>query len=270
MDIFYFSGTGFTLDAAHRLAESLDEEVNLRPIVGLMREGVVSTDAEVVGLAVPMNAFGLPLVVRQFLKEFRFPKARYIFALVTRGGAPTRMHREIIRLLKRQGKELNAFQYSTNANTFETIIPMHKGDSTFLETPPQAIIDIAQFADQVNRRENRINLGYRRWFKEWILFPLMQAMGRATRFYGLEKDFYTDDQCAGCGQCEQTCLSGKIRMVDGKPVWQEEVACFQCLACLHLCSQRSIQVKKTKSPELGRIHHIEVKWSEIAQQKSTH
>ncbi|MGE5485854.1 MAG: 4Fe-4S dicluster domain-containing protein [Ignavibacteriales bacterium] len=47
--------------------------------------------------------------------------------------------------------------------------------------------------------------------------------------------FYSDQKCLGCGTCERVCLSGRVWMVDKKPVWDGKVRCYTCRACLNYC-----------------------------------
>jgi len=266
MDIFYYSGTGFTLAAARTFAGYIDEEVRLRPIVQLLREGRTSSGAEKIGLFMPMHAFGMPEAFIRFLGEFSFPHASFICALVTRGGSPTRMHLEIDRFLERQGKRLDAFQYVTTPNTFDIIFHVPE-EPAVLEAQKHAEEDIKQFARQVNRGEAGIRLGYRNRFHENITFPILRGLNRMTGYFNLQNSFYADDTCTGCGQCEQVCLSGKIRMEARRPVWEKSVSCQYCLACLHLCPVQAIQVKNSKTPVLGRIRHPDISWKEIAGEK---
>lgn len=269
IELYYYSGTGFTLKAARILEHELNEEVKLIPIINTMNKGITKSSAKKIGLLMPMHAFSLPLPYLQFLKTFTFQDANYIFSLVTRGGAPTRIHREIDRLLRKQGKKLNAFAYATTPNTFETIYDIHNGkiDEDVEEGKKLFESDILSFAELVNRNTSEIRLGYRSRFMEYILFPLMKKVSRITGYFKLSESFYADNTCTGCGQCEKTCLSGKIHLMDNCPVWQTEVKCQYCLACLHLCPQEAIQVTKTNSPNLGRIHHPEVTWKDIWAQK---
>ncbi|GAH26880.1 unnamed protein product [marine sediment metagenome] len=51
--------------------------------------------------------------------------------------------------------------------------------------------------------------------------------------------FYADSKCTGCGICEKVCLSQKIKMINKKPVWQKNVKCYLCYACLNYCPEQS-------------------------------
>jgi formate hydrogenlyase subunit 6/NADH:ubiquinone oxidoreductase subunit I len=56
-------------------------------------------------------------------------------------------------------------------------------------------------------------------------------------------------------------------------VWQKEVKCFGCFACLNYCPEQSIQVAstwylKSRTTENGRYHHPQVTANDIAAQKA--
>lgn len=98
-------------------------------------------------------------------------------------------------------------------------------------------------------------------------------LGMAYSEHDAAKDyFYSDSKCTGCGICEKVCLSGKIKVVDKKPVWQRDVTCFLCYACLNFCPARSIQIKsriymKSYTEENERYCHPYATADDIAEQK---
>jgi Pyruvate/2-oxoacid:ferredoxin oxidoreductase delta subunit len=62
-------------------------------------------------------------------------------------------------------------------------------------------------------------------------------------------------------------------MVSEKPVWQKEVDCYGCFACLNFCPEQSVQIKstwylKSHTNENGRYHHPEITAKDIAGQKT--
>ncbi len=267
IEIYYYSGTGYTLKAAKILTSTLNEEVKLIPIIGAMNTGQTLTKATKIGLLMPMHAFGMPKAFMQFLDVFKCPNASYIFSLVTRGGAPTNMHKHINKYLSKQGKSLSAFNYATTDNTFDTVMKIHTDDDVIL-AKKDFEKDIQDFAEVINDNSIRINQGYRDYFSEYVLFPAIRLLSSVTKYFNLEKDYYVDEKCNGCGQCEAMCLSNKIIMEDSNPNWQETIPCQFCFACLQLCPSNAVQVKKTKSCNLGRIHHSEVTCGDISAQKT--
>ncbi|HDR89308.1 MAG TPA: hypothetical protein ENN63_06730 [Bacteroidetes bacterium] len=106
------------------------------------------------------------------------------------------------------------------------------------------------------------------WFLfSHILYPLITQYFRKIRFSGMEKSFYADPACTGCGICEEICLSGKIKMKNGKPHWQSNIPCTYCFACIHFCPARAIQIKNRNTCQRGRYHHPSIKATDIMEQK---
>jgi len=84
--------------------------------------------------------------------------------------------------------------------------------------------------------------------------------------------FYADSKCTGCGICEKVCPSQKIRMDNHKPVWQRNINCYLCYACLNYCPSKAVQIysklwMKSYTNEKGRYPHPYATVKDIAQQK---
>lgn len=79
--------------------------------------------------------------------------------------------------------------------------------------------------------------------------------------------FYADSDCTSCGLCEKICLSKKIKMTDGKPVWQKNIQCYYCYACFNYCPVQSILIKDAYTEKNGRYHHPEISAMDVAKQK---
>ena len=97
-----------------------------------------------------------------------------------------------------------------------------------------------------------------------LFLPILNKM------YNVE--FYSDSKCTGCGTCEKVCLSGKVKIVNGKPVWQKDVQCFFCHACLNYCPEQAVQIKSTRffksyTEENERYSHPYATVDDIARQK---
>jgi ferredoxin len=84
---------------------------------------------------------------------------------------------------------------------------------------------------------------------------------------GSEIPYYADSSCTGCGTCEEVCPSNRIKVVDGKPVWQKEIQCYFCYACFNFCPTQSILVGKKYTLKDGRYSHPEITAQDIAGQK---
>ena len=53
------------------------------------------------------------------------------------------------------------------------------------------------------------------------------------------KDFYTTDDCIGCGKCAKLCPLNNITMEHSRPVWKND--CTHCMACIANCPTNAIE-----------------------------
>jgi len=282
-EIYYFSGTGNSLHVAKELQRRIPE-TSLVPVVSLLDEESIETHAETVGFVFPQYAGTMPKVVAKILKKFDPTSARYLFAIVTRGGTQCRAFSQVDKLLARKGRRLDSYFVLTMPSSSEPLVETFVDYITEeriarLESEMLQRLDSIQriiTAQKVNREEDLSGLDVpppdcikplMPFIK--ILGPILLPLGKlAERSFG----FYFDAKCTGCGLCERVCLAQKIKMVDERPVWQKQVECFGCFACLNYCPEQAVQVKstwylKSRTTENGRYHHPEITAKDIAGQK---
>ena len=89
---------------------------------------------------------------------------------------------------------------------------------------------------------------------------------------GARNYFTADENSIGCGTCEKVCLSGKVKMVNKKPVWDNKIKCYFCYACINYCPKEASQIKtkwymRSYTKEQGRYSHPYATAKEIAKQK---
>ncbi len=265
MQLYTFSGTGNSLHAARALAARFSD-ASIVPVLRALQAGKVQIRADVVALVFPIHALTFPWPVREFLERADFGSASYIFAVSTRE-CFSKVFDDIDKLLARQGKHLDAgFAFEMPQSyipVFETYSPE---ECARTEEGMREALDLIQ--GTVSARQN-----HRPKDPAW-LFPLSLIMTslvsvffRKLRFPNMERSFYADERCTGCGTCESVCPTGKIRLAEGKPVWQDSVRCAYCFACLHYCPAEAIQIRGRKTVEKGRYHHPAVRAADIAAQK---
>jgi len=80
----------------------------------------------------------------------------------------------------------------------------------------------------------------------------------------MDKSFWTDGKCNGCGVCANVCPCGNIVMTADRPVWQHR--CEQCLACIQWCPKEALQYGK-KTPAYPRYRHPEVRVADLVKAK---
>ncbi len=268
--IYYFSGTGNSWYVAKELKKRIPE-TELISIVSLLNKEIIEVSGKKVGFVFPIHLSMAPAPVMEFLRKLNLTSVEYIFAVATRAGSQHRAFVDLEKILKKEGKSLDSY-FTLN---------MASNDPKFEGWHQATAEEVAKLGSKVQNNLGSIqkivlNKGKSRE-KDTdfiisvpvfsLLSPLLPTL---NKFYNFE--FYSDSKCLGCGTCEKVCLSGKIKIIDEKSVWQDDVQCYFCNACLNYCPQKAVQIKSTRflrsyTPENGRYHHPEATADDIAGQK---
>jgi len=262
--LFYFTGTGNSLQVAKDLAEKLGS-AELRPIaqVMAMRKGdeSIPVSANRVGIICPVYAWGLPLIVRQFIQGLSLEKSAYIFGLVTYGGFPAATLKQIDHLLKQKGLWLSAgFGVRLPGN----YTPMYGATSEEKQEKlfSKAEIKLEQIAGII-REGKAAKIESNSFFVNLIFSDFIYKHG-ILQFSQGDSEFWVSEKCNGCGTCAKVCPVDDIEMQGGRPKWQHH--CQRCLACLHWCPEEAIEIGK-RTPGRKRYRHPEITVEDIIQQK---
>lgn len=265
IQIYYLSGTGNSLHVARELEKRLDG-VELIPIISVLKNQRSVTTAETIGLIFPIHNLSVPILVKRFLEKADLKSAKYIFAIATRFCSDA-VFSSIDEILKKQNKFLDAYFSVEMPCTYIPIFTLpSQSEIARMEKELLKRLDEIQkivLSKQTDReKDDRLVfvLGH-------ILYPLITAFMFTFRFPDMARSFYADSKCNGCGLCEKVCLSERIVMKDGKPVWLNSIDCVYCFACLHYCPVEAVQIKGRKTTIKGRYHHSEIKAADIVRQK---
>lgn len=237
--IFYFTGTGNSLQAAKNIAEyscekliSIAKEMNNQ--AGTCE--YVLGENEIIGFVFPVYAWSAPEMVLQFIKKLKFTNYNnnYVFAAATCGDNIGNTMKVIDRHLKEKGFGLNSGFSVRMPNNY---IIGFDVDSKELEKEKLLAAEgtLRNINKLINERKNGVFLiekGPVPFILTSVINPLFNSKGINTR------KFYVKDSCNRCGLCEKVCNTKTIK-VDKKPEWRKQ--CSQCLACIHICPVRAIQ-----------------------------
>jgi ferredoxin len=281
-EIYYFSGTGNSLHVARELQKRIPESI-LIPIISLLHYDTIKTNADTIGFIFPNFCLTIPIPIHEFLKKVDITSAQYIFAICTRGGSPSEAFGYINTILKKQGKKLNA-QLNINMPWNHPLgkenlpVNVNKDKIAKLESEMQKKLDLFYKIILANKEYDKKATDVIYKLPSWVnAFSLLipKSFNYKSHNYMYQKlvIFYSDSQCNGCGVCEKVCLSNKVKMIDKKPMWKEDVICYACFACINFCPQHSIQIRskfpiKSYTDVNGRYHHPEVTYKDIALQRS--
>jgi ferredoxin len=248
-DLFYYTGTGNSLWTARMLAKEMSD-AEIIPISNTSGNPIVSR-AEAIGMIFPVHIWGLPRRVIAFVDALEQNRSRYYFAVAVNAG-------QVAATLIQLKKRMQARGLSLSAG-FELVMPSNyipwggpgpeEGQIQRIEVARNKIGRIAAAAAE--REEGAIEKGplWQNIFFTGInrlSFPYVPTMDRS---------FWVDGKCNGCGICKKICPAGNIDLPGDRPAWRHH--CEQCLACIQWCQQEAIQFGK-KTPHYKRYHHPEI------------
>ncbi|MBN3038001.1 MAG: EFR1 family ferrodoxin [Candidatus Omnitrophica bacterium] len=250
--IYYFSGTGNSLKVARDLAGEL-REAKVIPISEAIKYKEVKPEEQRVGIVYPVYMWGMPLIVANFINKLKLDKDQYVFAVATYGGMPGNALSQTAKQLEKQGMCLSAgfgVRMPGNYTPLYGAVPAEKQQEMF-ECEKEKVKEIAKFiqaADKtkIEKSSFLINLIF-----SGIIYKL--GSGKMSQ---MDKSFWVNGKCTSCSICEQVCPVDNIKMVDGKPQWQNR--CEQCMACLQWCPVEAIQYGK-KTINRKRYRHPEAR-----------
>jgi ferredoxin len=262
--IYYFSGTGNTLQIARRLKDRL-AGAEILPVIPILKGESVIPETESVGIIFPIQSFSYPWVAAEFLGKLDFSRINYVFA-ISSSHCFNQVFRDLEKVIP-AGRKFDAYFAIEMPQNY---IPMFKIPSPeqvkLADEIMEGILDSA--AEVIGRREVYRPKDSPLWFPlSHMLFPLITAYFRKIRLPDMGRSFYTDDQCNGCGTCEKVCLMERIEIINGHPIWLDEIKCAYCFACLHLCPVQSVQIMGRKTERKRRYHHPSITAKDIIAQK---
>ena len=251
--VFYFTGTGNSLYAARQL------EDNPVSIPQVMREGTLTFQAETIGVVCPVYGHEVPAMVKEFLKKTSF-QTDYFYMVLTYGnrhGGAVELARELCRSCGIEPAYMNELLMADN-----WLPSFDMEEQKRLDKNVEG--QLAAIREDVRARRR-------------LIAPVTDSDRAAhqeflSRMSQMPEDAWqhlllVTEDCVGCGICERVCPSGSIHVTDGKAV-HTPGKCQTCLACIHACPHRAIQLTvPEKNPE-ARYRNEHVTLEEIIRSNS--
>ncbi len=256
--IFYFSTTGNSLALARELAKGLGG-AELVPIPKALGQ-TAHEHAERIGFVFPVYGWGVPRIVAEFLKGFQAEGKSYIFAIATCGGTPARTLKELRKLLRKNGADLDAgFICREGSNTVTDdpgFVRFVKSLNRFYyPSGKERLAEIIQTIQANKKHAPETGSTVTNLFCG-MMHGLMGLM--KDKLMAWDNAYSVDENCRRCGTCEKICPRGNVRLESGKPVWHHN--CEMCYGCIQWCPQHAIHVAN----ETYRYHNPEIKAADLA------
>lgn len=240
--IFYFTGTGNSLQAAKSIAEH--NHVKLVSVASEINSNKNCyeyhlEDNEAIGFVYPIYAWAPPKMVLQFIERLKLTnyKNNYVFSVATCGENIGNTMKVLDADLKKKNLKLDSGFSIKMPNNYVII-----GNVDSKEAEAQKLADAEKSLGRINKvievRKTglfEVEKGFAPIVLTSVINPLFNKNAVDT------KKFYANESCTSCGICEKVCNCKNIH-VSEKPVWGAN--CTQCLGCLHLCPVKAIQYGK--------------------------
>jgi len=229
--IYWFSGTGNSLEAAKMLEKAMGN-TTLEPMANnhSVPETIGGAGCRI-GFVFPSYYGNLPRVVRRFLEQVNILPETDLFAVVTMGafGAGA------VRCLEEY--------FAENALTLRYGVGLKMPANYLLKYDPAWLgaKNEKSLKTKLNKCEQKIQdiatdivEG-----KEKIKKSVITSKALYTNIAKLDEYFIVTPSCTSCGVCEKVCPVENIKLAEGKPVWQHH--CEHCVACISWCPAKAIE-----------------------------
>lgn len=258
--VFYFSGTGNSLQAARSIATQNGWElVSIAAAINSRADQYEYTlkNDEAVGFVYPIYAWGPPKMVLKFIERLKLNNYNnnYTFSIATCGENIGNTMKIVDNTLKERNMKLDSGFSITMPNNYIIMgdIDSKEVQAKKLAAAEGALKHINQMIQERKKDVFEVEKGLMPWVLTSVINPLFNKNAVDT------KKFYANDNCTSCGICEKVCNCKNIK-VQGKPGWGNK--CTQCLACVHYCPVRAIQYGKGTEKK-GRYTNPNVKIGEL-------
>lgn len=242
LGVFYFSGTGNTEIVAEHVAHtfiqlgwSVDiirmEDVNKKTIQ------VDINQYDMIGLGCQVIAFGIPMVVRNFVREVpKLSDNMKVFIFRTCGGVvPSNYNvsKKLIRMLKHRNFDVCYEElFSIGSNWI-----IKYDDLIMKQLYTATIRKITQMCEAIDNGERHFyKTGIALQFKMGVLSALSSIVLPL-----LGKDAVVDKTCTKCGVCAKRCPAENITIKNGKVKFHS--SCSACMRCVYSCPNHAINFR---------------------------
>ncbi len=255
--LYYFSGTGNSYSVAKKLQSELGD-CDLISIMECVKNKKYELFGELeysaVGFVFPLYFFSMPKAVIDFVQNINLSGIRYIFAVVTRGGAAWQggALNHLKSKLNQRGFCLNAGFYIRMPDNYVTgynIPPVQTSEKRL----KQAYEKLSTIIPKIKAQSSIMEREYSAFSRPLVHSFYLKNLDR------FDNKFISDEKCNSCGMCEKICHCENINLENGKPHWNNN--CQFCLACINYCPRKAIQYKKGTANR-GRYHNPDVPLNE--------
>lgn len=245
--LFYFTGTGNSLYAAKRIEE------NPISIPQVMHQELNFKD-ERIGIVAPIYGHEVPTMVKEFMKNAHF-ETDYFYMILTYGNRHGGASELAKKLCDEYGLKVNYIQTLLMVDNFLLAFDMdeqRKIDKQIDSQLQKITTDIKNKIDELQPVTDIDRDAHRQFLENRKKMP-------ADAFTNLYK---VTEACIHCGICTKVCPAGCIH-IEGDKVLYDTDKCQSCMACIHNCPQKAIQLLLGEKNSKARYRNEHITLQEI-------
>ncbi|MBN2893825.1 MAG: EFR1 family ferrodoxin [Bacteroidales bacterium] len=248
-EIYYFSGTGNSLQIAKEIATKLPAKLTSIPDV--CKSEKIKSDASVIGIVFPVYYGNLPNIIREFSKKLDLIEGKYIFVVANFGGGAGVSIREISKIIISKNGKISAkfaIQMPQNSwlKTWENREKLFEKCKLKIEKICKSVSSLKKVRIHSNIIFDLLQITIQPLFDHLVKSHFIKITKESKQvplqklIYLTDRSFIVKENCDGCGLCSKVCPTNNIKMENSTPTWLHR--CENCLACYNFCPKKSIKV----------------------------
>lgn len=246
--VFYFTGTGNSLYAAKQLE---DDPISIPQVI---RQENLEFSADRIGIVAPVYGHEVPPMVKGFLQKATF-HTDYFYMILTYGnrhGGAAELAKHLCESCGIAVSYINVLMMADNWLPGFDMEEQKSIDKKVEEHIAAIRTDIAACKHVIAAVTDMDRAVHQQFLDRMKQMPTdaWQHLLRVT------------DACIGCGICEKVCPSASVRIINGTAA-HVPGNCQTCLACVHACPQKAIQLTVPEKNPNARYRNEHVTLHEI-------
>jgi len=242
--VFYFSGTGNSLYLAEKIAAGLGdtELIRISDKTKFSNEDFEKfLDVKRIGIVTPVYWVGLPVLVRQFIRNFLarlkvagYCENKYFFVVLSYGGLAGQVFDELRGIFAKLDLSID---FRAAVEMPENYIPLFKvpSDSSIEKLLDKTDIKTETIIKNIKNKESNFIQGYSGFLIDWFWKLFHNLFIGFIKRFNPGKNFWVDEKCNGCGICIPNCHEGALQIIDNKARLISDLFCDGLGNCVGYC-----------------------------------
>jgi ferredoxin len=253
--IFYFSGTGNSLEISNLIADKLGE-TEVECITNMPSPKEYLASYERIGFVIPVYYAHAPAIVLNILKDKKFSKNQRVFFVATFAGSYGYALTDLREAINKNNAVVaQEFcirmpgNYIVEYGAFPKFL-----QNIILRSATKKAIKVAE-AILINKPTSELKPNF---IVKLASPKTIQTKLESFKNMGLE--FHINGNCTKCGVCERLCPVQNIVVSDTEVVWSNK--CEQCMACIQWCPSQAIEFSN-KTQHRNRYHNPMITFDQL-------